>query len=112
PTWNYVAVHAYGTFRVIDDREELLEILRKSVAEFEQSRPTPWVFDESAEHVDRMLKAIVGFRIELTRIEGKWKLGQNHSEERRRRVVKALEARCDDDSRAIAALMARTYASR
>ena len=52
-----------------------------------------------------MLKAIVGFCIEITRLEGKWKLSQNHSEERRGRVVRALEARADGDSKAIAALM-------
>src|SRR5947199_131019 len=52
-----------------------------------------------------MLRAIVGFRIEITRLEGKWKLSQNHPEERRRRVIRALEARPDDDSQEIAGLM-------
>jgi transcriptional regulator len=52
-----------------------------------------------------MLKAIVGFRIEITRLEGKWKLSQNHPEERRRRVIRVLEARPDGDSQEIARLM-------
>ncbi len=106
PTWNYVAVHAYGTFRVVEDRAELLDTLRRSVRLYEGSRPAPWAFDESAAHVEGMLKAIVGFRIEITRLEGKWKLGQNHPEDRRRRAIRALEDQADDDSRAIAALMA------
>jgi len=105
PTWNYVAVHAYGTFHVIDDREELLEILRESVRAYEGPRPDPWPFDESAPHVGKLLGAIVGFRVEISRLEGKWKLNQNHPEERRQRVVRALEGRPDEDSRAIAALM-------
>jgi transcriptional regulator len=108
PTWNYVTVHAYGFFRLVEERDELLAILRRSVSIYEGSRPEPWVFDASSEHVERLLKSIVGFRIELTRLEGKWKLGQNHSEERRKKVVQALEARTDDDSRAIAKLMAAT----
>jgi transcriptional regulator len=105
PTWNYVAVHAYGTFNLVEDREGLLGILRRSVWAYEGPRPEPWAFDESGPHVENLLKAIVGFRIEITRLEGKWKLNQNHTEERRRRVIRALEARPDDDSQEIASLM-------
>jgi transcriptional regulator len=84
PTWNYVAVHAYGTFHLVEDRDGLLDILRRSAAAYESPLPEPWPFDESAGHVEKMLKAIVGFRIDITRLEGKWKLSQNHSEGRRR----------------------------
>ena len=55
-----------------------------------------------------MLRAIVGFRIEITRLEGKWKLSQNHPEGRRRKVIAALEARSDDNSKGIARLMRQT----
>jgi transcriptional regulator len=105
PTWNYVAVHAYGNFHVVEGRVELLDILRRSVMIYESSRPEPWSFDESAPHVETMLKAIVGFRIEITRLEGKWKLSQNHPEERRRKVIGALSGRPYQDSKAIANLM-------
>lgn len=105
PTWNYVAVHAYGTFQTVQESSELLEILRESVRTYEGPRPTPWAFDESAGHVENLLRAIVGFRIEITRLEGKWKLNQNHPEERRERVVRALGAQADEDSQEIASLM-------
>jgi transcriptional regulator len=105
PTWNYVAVHAFGSFQIVEGREQLLEILHRSVRTYEGSRVSPWTLDESAGHVETMLKAIVGFRIEITRIEGKWKLGQNHSETRRRRVIRMLSQQADADSRSIAALM-------
>jgi transcriptional regulator len=105
PTWNYVAVHAYGIGQVVEDSDGLLDILRKSVQTFESARPEPWVFDASAPHVEKMLQAIVGFRVDISRLEGKWKLSQNHPEERRRRVVRALEAQSDNDSKAIAALI-------
>jgi transcriptional regulator len=107
PTWNYVAVHAYGTFHVVEHPEGLLDILRRLVLTYESPRSEPWSFDESEPQIQRMLKAIVGFRIEITRLEGKWKLNQNHPEERRRRVVRALTARPDADSQAIAALMSQ-----
>ncbi len=105
PTWNYVAVHAYGSFHLVADRDGLLDILRRSVQSYEGPRPEPWAFDESAAHVEAMLRSIVGFRIEITRLEGKWKLSQNHPERRRRKVIRVLEARPDEDSRAIARLM-------
>lgn len=105
PTWNYVAVHAYGSFHVIDERDGLLDILRRTVLAYESPRAKPWIFDDSASHVETMLKEIVGFRIEITRLEGKWKLSQNHSEERRRKVIRAMEARPDDSSQAIARMM-------
>jgi len=106
PTWNYVAVHAYGTFHVVEDRDGLLDILRRSVTAYESPRSGSWTFNELAPHVEKMLRAIVGFRIEITRLEGKWKLSQNQSEGRRRRVIRALSGRSDEDSQAVAAMMA------
>ncbi len=82
PTWNYVAVHAYGSFHVVEGRDALLDILRRSVTTYEGRGPEPWSFDESASHVEAMLRAIVGFRIEISRLEGKWKLSQNQPEDR------------------------------
>ena len=83
PTWNYVAVHAYGTFRAIHEHDELTEIVRRSVSFFEAPMPKPWKFDSESETSKKLVHAIVGFRIEIDRIEGKWKLNQNHPAERR-----------------------------
>jgi transcriptional regulator len=105
PTWNYVAVHAYGRATVIEDRPTLLDIVRRSVTYYEASLPRPWVLDESSPFVGRLLGQIVGFRIEIERLEGKWKLNQNHPAERRRKVADALRERGGDDARAVAALM-------
>jgi transcriptional regulator len=108
PTWNYVAVHAYGRLRTVEDDEEVLDILRRSVATYEAGMPTPWTFDDAAPSIRGQLRAIVGFHIEIERLEGKWKLNQNHPERRRRRVADALAARTDADSAAIAELMRRS----
>lgn len=104
PTWNYVAVHAYGTLQTIQDPDGLTGILRDSLAEFEDPK-SPWKFDPSSDFATRLRQQIVGFRIEIARIEGKWKLNQNHPRERREKVIAALRARGDSDSLAIADLM-------
>jgi transcriptional regulator len=98
PTWNYVAVHAVGVLRAIHDRDDLLRIAQDSVAFFENGRPQPWTFDASTGYADRMLKGIVGFRIEIQTLEGKWKLSQNHPPERRTKVRKALRERGGEDA--------------
>ena len=105
PTWNYTAVHAYGQFEMIDDGGALLDIVRKSVHVYEQSMPQPWTFDGSGTFVDRLLTQIVGFRIQIEKIEGKWKLNQNHPAERRQKVVNALRHQGSENAVGIAALM-------
>jgi transcriptional regulator len=80
PTWNYVAVHAYGTPRFFDDREPLLDIVTRLTVLHEGKRDKPWaVTDAPADYIDGMLKAIIGFEMPIARLEGKWKLGQNRS---------------------------------
>ena len=90
PTWNYVAVHAYGTAELVEDRGELLALLARSVAVYEAGQPRPWELDAGSPVVDRLLGQIVGFRLRVERLEGKWKLSQNHPAERRERVIAAL----------------------
>ena len=105
PTWNYAAVHAYGRVEVIEDEGALLDIVERSVRVYEQAMPRPWSFDPSSTFVERMLAQIVGFRIEIEKIEGKWKLNQNHPVERRRKVVRALSEQDNENAQSIAAMM-------
>jgi transcriptional regulator len=112
PTWNYVAVHVYGTFRVVEERGELLGIVRDMVRFYERPLPRPWDFDPASEYAQKMLQGVVGFRVEVTGIEGKWKLGQNHPEERREKAARALERYEDENSRAVGELMRRTIQRR
>lgn len=78
PTWNYLAVHAYGMAEVFDDAERLLALVSRLSDRHEANRPAPWaVSDAPADYVDSMLKAIVGFRLPITRLQGKRKLSQN-----------------------------------
>lgn len=107
PTWNYVAVHAYGRIEPVEDRDGLLAIVQRSVEVFERAMPRPWSLDETPTFVDRLLAQIVGFRIPIERLEGKLKLNQNHPAERRAKVANALAARGDENAAAIADLMRR-----
>ena len=107
PTWNYAAVHASGGLQPIEDESRLREIVRRTVEVYEQSMPRPWSMDVvPARLVDGLLQGIVGFEIEIDRLEGKWKLNQNHPRERRERVMQALRTG-GHDAQAIAALMER-----
>jgi transcriptional regulator len=93
PTWNYVAIHAYGTLSFIDDAAELLALVTKLTDRHETPRAQPWaVSDAPADFVRGMLKGIVGFRLPITRLEGKVKMGQNRPEADRAGVVAGLTA--------------------
>lgn len=105
PTWNYVAVHVYGEFELIEDQESLKSIIEKTVQFYESSMPNPWQADFHDEFTDQLMKAIVGFKIRITKIEGKWKLSQNHSIERQQNVIRSLRQIQEYDSQKIADLM-------
>jgi transcriptional regulator len=93
PTWNYVAVHAWGVPKVIDDAAWLRRLIEDLTISQEQHRPNPWaVGDSPEEFIDTMVKAIVGIEIPIDRIEGKWKLSQNRSDPDRRGVAEGLRA--------------------
>jgi transcriptional regulator len=105
PTWNYIAVHAYGTLSMIDDdagKEALLEALIETnePAYSEQWRRLPEGYRRT------MLKGIIGFQIPISRIEGKFKLSQNRPEVDQN-SVRSAHAGGDADQQALASWMAR-----
>jgi transcriptional regulator len=107
PTWNYIAIHAYGTPRFIQDRDELLGIVTRLTNTHEGERKQPWaVTDAPADYIDGMLKAIVGFALPLTRLEGKWKLSQNRSPADIAGVREGTAAEEGETAAALAAAMA------
>ena len=107
PTWNYVAVHVYGTFKLKTNRSCLLKIVQQYVDFYEADMPQPWKLDRAEpDFVDGLLDAIVGFEIVIDRIEGKSKLSQNHDESRRKRVIQGL--RDGDGDQQIADIMSQS----
>jgi transcriptional regulator len=106
PTWNYVAVHAYGMLRIVDDAEWLRRLVTRLTDLHEGFSAVPWkVTDAPDAFIGQMLKGIVGVELVLTRVEGKWKLSQNRSEPDQAGTIAGLDARGDAGSRAVAAAM-------
>jgi transcriptional regulator len=82
PTWNYLAVHAYGSAEVIHEAAPLLQIVSRLTDRHEQGRSAPWkVADAPADYIESMLRAIVGIRLPIARLQGARKLSQNRSAE-------------------------------
>ncbi|WDL96429.1 FMN-binding negative transcriptional regulator [Alicyclobacillus sp. ALC3] len=107
PTWNYVAVHVYGTCHVMNDVEELAAVLERMVRFYDPDSP---VSSESGEpYFRRMTQAIVGFRIDIARMEGAAKLSQNKPAEVRERVIDQLQQADDSDAQTIARWMTQDW---
>lgn len=96
PTWNYLAVHAYGPAEVIHEAEPLLAIVSRLTERHEQGRGEPWnVTDAPRDYLDGMLRAIVGIRLPIARLQGARKLSQNRSEQDIAGVREGLSASPD-----------------
>ena len=105
PTWNYVAVHASGVFKAVEDRAGIEDIVGRITDHYEATQPKPWEADFSTAYAGQMVKRIVAFEIEITRLQGKWKLNQNHPESLRRRVAEQLTTLGGENNRQIAGLI-------
>jgi transcriptional regulator len=105
PTWNYVAVHAYGRARLIEAPDELNTLVRRLVHIYESGQPEPWAPHLPEEFLQARLAAIVGFELEITRLEGKFKLGQNRPEQDRLSAARTLIAAGDPTAVQVGELM-------
>jgi transcriptional regulator len=106
PTWNYVAVHAYGTLRFVDDVEFLARHLDALTERHESPRAQPWsTSDAPPEYIEQLRRGIVGVELTITRLEGKWKMSQNRSDADIDGVVRGLASSPRDADRAVAAIV-------
>lgn len=105
PTWNYAAVHAHGPLELIDDPEDKRQVLDALARRFESRRAAPWHFDMPPRERDALVGAIVAFRMRIKRLDAKFKLSQNRSDEDRARVVDGLRAEEHPDATATAEWM-------
>jgi transcriptional regulator len=106
PTWNYVAVHAYGRPVVIEEPPRVKALLDRLVRTYEQGRAEPWRFDALPEdYVDGMIRGIVAFELPIEELRGKAKLSQNRGAEDRTGAIRGLEATADPLATSTAALM-------
>lgn len=106
-TWNYVSAHAHGRVEIVTDPQHLKEILTTATDFYEKDFQEPWRVEDYEETVDSMLGGIVGIKLVVEKLEGKWKLNQHHSDQRKERVIKQLKNQSAYDSKEIAKLMER-----
>ena len=106
PTWNYAVAHLYGKAALVEERDALEGIVRRLTAFHEHGDREAGAPGVSSEMWSRLLGMIVGFEIEVTEIQGKFKLNQNRSREDQRRVVEALGRGGSQSATALARLMA------
>lgn len=107
PTWNYMAVHVYGTVKVMEG-EELLASLKELTHKYEMNSQKPVTVEGmSKKYLEKEMRGIVGLSIKITNIEASFKLSQNRDDKNHTEVVKQLKARGDASSAAIANEMLR-----
>jgi transcriptional regulator len=107
PTWNYAAVHVYGKMRIIDDAAWMTGLLDRMIAIYEAPQARPWPGLLPVEFRAKLTEAIVGFEIEIDRIEGKFKLGQNRPLEDQRGALRELERSGDAAAKELASMVRR-----
>jgi len=104
PTWNYIAVHAYGKARIIDDQKGQLLMMEKMINQYDTAYLNQWN-NLPDEFKTKMLKGIVAFEIKVTSLQAKNKLSQNRSQAERDNIIKALEKSADRNEVAVAEYM-------
>lgn len=113
PTWNYAVVHVHGRLRVIEDPSWLRTLLERLTNRHEADQPAPWhVSDAPEDHIEKMLRAIVGLEISMDRIEGKFKLNQNHPTGNCAGVIEGLHRRGRHGDADLAQLMSQNEEGR
>lgn len=113
PTWNYLAIHAYGALSFFDNPEELRAHVSTMTDTHEAPRDAPWAVSDAPERfVDQMLRAIVGFKLCITRLEGKWKMSQNRPTEDVSGVLEGLRREPGEAHEAVAEIVAARQARR
>lgn len=112
PTWNYAVVHAYCKPTIIEDFERLEILLKNLVDTHEAGYEEPWQMNLPEDYLHNMMRAIVGFEFEITRLEGKFKLSQNRSLADQKQVVHALENNLDQTIAGVAELMDKRLANK
>lgn len=104
PTWNYIAVHAYGIPKILPSIEERVSLLEDTFQVFDSTFKKQWE-TLPEDYKNELLEGIVAFEVKLTNIEGKYKLSQNRTEGDRERIINKLGEKDDKVKKDIARFM-------
>ncbi len=106
PTWNYTVVHAYGSLCIIDDAVWVLTQLEALTQQNEAAFPEPWaVSDAPEDFTEKLIEAVIGIEMVITRLIGKWKVSQNQPTQNQRSVIQGLNGSGQSEAVAMAALV-------
>lgn len=113
PTWNYLAVHVYGTISLHDDPDWLRQHLERLTTEHESEFDAPWrIGDAPSEYITSMLRGIVGIEVAIKRVVGNWKLSQNKAQTDQQTIVAGLREQSRPQDSALAQIMAEALKSK
>lgn len=105
PTWNYVSIHLYGEMEIVEDRKVIFDSLNDLVNKYE-SPDSPYNLNNvEPQFIEGMSKGIIAFKINISKIEAKAKLSQNHPVERQELIIQHLERTSNQDNIQVASLM-------
>ncbi|MGG1397602.1 FMN-binding negative transcriptional regulator [Bacillus salipaludis] len=105
PTWNYVSIHIYGKMEIVEDPKVIYDSLNDMVKKYESTDSPYNLSNVDSSYIEGMRKGIVAFRLNITKIEAKAKLSQNHPVDRQELIIKQLENTSQQDNIKVAALM-------
>jgi transcriptional regulator len=104
PTWNYQAVHVYGTPRLVTKYQEAYQLLKRLIDRHERSGHYK-METLSQDFVEKEIRGVMAFQVEVTQIEANYKLSQNRNDEDYWNIVSQLENRADELSHGVAEAM-------
>ena len=103
PTWNYIAVHVYGTIKILDE-EAVLASLHKLVDKYEANSKDPISIDNLSKKTMRQIKGIVGFQIKIDKIQAAYKLSQGREHDHPK-IISELEEQKTSEAKEMARLL-------
>jgi len=103
PTWNYIAVHVYGTVEILDE-EAVLASLHRLVDKYETNSKDPISIDNLSKKTMRQIKGVVGFQIKIDKIQAAYKLSQGREHDHPK-IISELEEQKTSEAKAMARLM-------
>lgn len=112
PTWNYVVAHAHGAARAIEDRDWMLDMLKRLTQVHESHRAVPWsIGDAPPSFIDKLMRSIVGIEIPIDRLQGKLKVSQDEALQDRLGTAQGLRREPGDESGTMADLVMQAVAA-
>lgn len=106
PTWNYIAVHAYGKAVILEEEHKKAELLKHTIEYYDAGYLQQWN-NLPDQYKSKMMKGIIAFEIEVTDLQAKKKLSQNRSEIEKENIIHSLSKSGDANEKEIAAYMAK-----